>query len=49
LSAPSLNSTIAPIGKLAAGTVTIGFCAPSAEPDSVRALRDGRIVEDVRR
>jgi NAD(P) transhydrogenase subunit alpha len=32
------------IGKLAAGTVTIGFCAPSAEPDSVRALRDGRIT-----
>lgn len=32
------------IGKLRPGTITVGFCSPTAEPDSVRALRDGRVT-----
>jgi NAD(P) transhydrogenase subunit alpha len=35
---PSLVSRLRP------GTVTLGFCAPAAEPDSVRALRDARVT-----
>ena len=34
----------AAISKLRPGAVTVGFCAPSAEPESVRALRDARIT-----
>jgi NAD(P) transhydrogenase subunit alpha len=30
--------------KLKPGAITIGFCSPSSELDSVRALRDGRIT-----
>ena len=32
------------VGKLKPGAITIGFCSPSSELDSVRALRDGRIT-----
>lgn len=32
------------VGKLRSGTITIGFCSPAAELDSVRALRDGRVT-----
>ncbi|HEY6797206.1 MAG TPA: Re/Si-specific NAD(P)(+) transhydrogenase subunit alpha [Kineosporiaceae bacterium] len=32
------------IGKLKPGAITIGFCAPSAELDAVRALRDARVT-----
>ncbi len=31
------------VRRLRPGTVTVGFCSPSAEPDTVRALRDGEI------
>ncbi len=36
------------IAKLRPGTITLGFCSPSSEPDSVRALRDaaGHRVRD---
>jgi NAD(P) transhydrogenase subunit alpha len=30
--------------RLRPGTVTLGFCSPSAEPDGVRALRDARVT-----
>jgi NAD(P) transhydrogenase subunit alpha len=36
--------TPAVIARLRPGTVTIGFCSPSTEPDSVRALRDGGVT-----
>jgi H+-translocating NAD(P) transhydrogenase subunit alpha len=36
--------TPAAIGKLRPGTITVGFCSPAAELDSVRALRDGGIT-----
>jgi NAD(P) transhydrogenase subunit alpha len=32
------------VRRLRPGTVTIGFCSPSSEPDSVRALRAGRMT-----
>lgn len=32
------------IGKLRPRTITLGFCSPAGEPESVRALRDGRIT-----
>ncbi|HET8614944.1 MAG TPA: Re/Si-specific NAD(P)(+) transhydrogenase subunit alpha [Actinomycetales bacterium] len=32
------------VQRLRPGAVTLGFCSPSAEPDGVRALRDGRVT-----
>jgi NAD(P) transhydrogenase subunit alpha len=32
------------VARLRPGTITLGLCSPSAEPDSVRALRDARIT-----
>jgi NAD(P) transhydrogenase subunit alpha len=32
------------IGKLRPGTITLGFCSPSSEPDAVRALRDAQVT-----
>jgi H+-translocating NAD(P) transhydrogenase subunit alpha len=32
------------VSRLRPGAVTIGFCSPSTEPDSVRALRDARVT-----
>jgi NAD(P) transhydrogenase subunit alpha len=32
------------VSRLRPGAVTLGFCSPSAEPDGVRALRDGRVT-----
>jgi H+-translocating NAD(P) transhydrogenase subunit alpha len=37
-----LNAQV--IGKLKPGAITIGFCSPSAELDTVRALRDARVT-----
>ena len=34
----------ATIARLRPGAITIGFCAPSCELESVRALRDGRVT-----
>jgi len=32
------------VGKLRPGAITVGFCSPSAELDTVRALRDARVT-----
>jgi H+-translocating NAD(P) transhydrogenase subunit alpha len=32
------------VGKLRPGAITIGFCSPAAEPETVRALRDARVT-----
>lgn len=32
------------VGKLRPGAITVGFCSPASEPETVRALRDARVT-----